>query len=239
MKKILIVEDELDLAENLEEILSVIGYKVSAIISHSSMVLDYLNRSQPDLILMDVLIDGEMDGIDLARKIKETYQVPIIFLTAYSDKMILDRISKVIYEGYLLKPFQIETLKTCLYLTFKNLENPKYKPKQRTLKIRDKGFMVPVPVEEITVLEADGLYTKIYTLSKPYTIRDILKDVTEKLPNETFIRIHKSFTININHIHSYNAKELMVGDQTIPMRRGFLKKLKGILDDKKPLSVNL
>ncbi|MBD8490906.1 response regulator [Echinicola sp. CAU 1574] len=238
MKKILIVEDELDLAENLEEILSVIGYKVSAIISDGDMVLDYLKRSQPDLILMDILIDGEMDGIDLAKKIKETSPIPIIFLTAYSDKMILDRISKVIYEGYLLKPFHIETLKTCLYLAFKNIETPNFKPKQHTLKIRDKGFMVPVPVEEITFLEADGLYTKVHTLSKPYTIRDILKDVTEKLPHDSFLRIHKSFTININHIHSFNAKELTVGQHIIPMRRGFLKKLKGILEDRKILSVN-
>lgn len=74
MKKILIVEDELDLAENLEEILSVIGYKVSAIISDGDMVLDYLKRSQPDLILMDVLIDGEIDGIDLAKKSKRLHK---------------------------------------------------------------------------------------------------------------------------------------------------------------------
>ncbi|AWW29068.1 DNA-binding response regulator [Echinicola strongylocentroti] len=238
MKKILIVEDELDLAENLEEILSVLGYNLAPVISDGNMVLDYLNYSQPDLILMDVLIDGDMDGIDLAKKIKENYQIPIIFLTGYSDKIILDRISKVIYEGYLLKPFHIETLKTCLYLTFKNQEGPKQQIKPKTLKIRDKGFMVPVPVEDITVLEADGLYTKIHTLSKPYTIRDILKDVTEKLPDDSFLRIHKSFTININHIHAYNAKELTVGNQVIPMRRGFLKKLKGILEDRKLLSVN-
>ncbi|AGA80015.1 LytR/AlgR family response regulator transcription factor [Echinicola vietnamensis] len=238
MKKILIVEDELDLGENLEEILTVLGYSVAPVISDGNLVLDYLRYHQPDLILMDVLIEGDMDGIELAKRIREVYQIPIIFLTGYSDKMILDRISKVMYEGYLLKPFHIDTLKTCLYLTFKNQEVPKEKAKPKTLKIRDKGFMVPVPVEDITVLEADGLYTKIHTLSKPYTIRDILKDVTEKLPDETFLRIHKSFTINVNHIHAYNAKELTVGGQIIPMRRGFLKKLKGILEDRKAIPVN-
>ncbi|MFD2035459.1 LytR/AlgR family response regulator transcription factor [Belliella marina] len=230
MKKILIVEDEFELAENLKDILQVLGYQVTAIISNGRDVLLDLEMGIPDLIIMDILINGNIDGIDLAYKIKDSYQIPIVFLTGYTDKVYLERISNILYEGYLLKPFTLDRLKSCLYLAFKEFEKKrKAVPKQKTLKIRDKGFLVPVPINEITHLEADGLYTKVHTLNKPYTVRDILKDVAEQLPSENFIRIHKSYIVNKDHIVGFNAKELNVGLKVVPIRRGFYKELKKMI----------
>ncbi|MCH7400534.1 LytR/AlgR family response regulator transcription factor [Belliella kenyensis] len=230
MKKILIVEDEFELAENLKDILQVIGYEVSAIISNGRDVLLNLEIEQPDLIIMDILIIGNLDGIDLAYKIKDTYEIPIVFLTGYTDKAFLDRISNILYEGYLLKPFTLDRLRSSLYLAFKEFDKKKQSnTKHLTLKIWDKGFLVPVPTNEITHLEADGLYTKVHTLTKPYTVRDILKDVATQLPSDKFIRIHKSFIVNTDHIVGFNSKELNVGLKIIPIRRGFYKELKKII----------
>lgn len=227
MKRILLVEDDLDLGENIKEILIASDYDVVKVVTNGSDCLKYLEENSADLILMDILIEGNIDGIDLTYKIKQELNIPIVFITAYSDKTFLDRISKILYDGYLLKPFGIQRLLSTVYLAITNFSKPtnaslEYK---KSLSIRDKGFIVPVPINEIAFLKADGLYTKICTKSKSYLIRDILKDVKGKLPEDKFIRVHKSYTVNLEHIESFNSKEIMVNNEIIPIRRGFYKEL--------------
>ncbi|GAB2626518.1 response regulator [Belliella aquatica] len=227
MENILIVEDEFDLALNIKEILENFGYNVVGIHPEAQTALTFLETSKVDLILMDIQIKGEMDGIDLCYTIKDKYNIPIIFLTAYSDQTYLDRISNVIYDGYLLKPFKAESLKTAIYLALKSKPYA-ISPKDYgnlNLKIRDKGYLVPIPLNDILYLKADGLYTKIITTVKSYTVRDILKDLQEKLPDKLFIRPHKSYLVNVNKIISFNSKELIIKDTNIPIRRGFFKVL--------------
>jgi len=236
MKKILIVEDEAELALNIQEILTNLDYNVVGIFNNAIDVLDYFIDGSADLILMDVSIQGNLDGIDLCYKLKDKLNIPIIFLTAYSDRTILERISKVMYDGYLLKPFTIESLKSAIFLGFEKVqENENFKQvssTKNTLKIRDKGFLVPVPIYDILFLKADGLYTKVFTRSKIYLIRDILKDVLGDLPTTTFVRVHKSYMVNIQHISSFNSKELQIDEHTIPIRRGFYKELHNLTDAK-------
>lgn len=227
MRNILIVEDEIELAANLKEILEFLGFKVINIFSNGVDVLDSLSKELPDLILMDIQIEGEIDGIDLAYHIRGKYKIPLIFLTAYHDKSILDRVSEVNYDDYLLKPYTVERLQSSIYLAFKNFESLLKNEKTTvTLGIRDKGFVVPVPEDEIIFLKADGLYTRVYTNSKNYILRNILKEVTNDLSSNKFLRVHKSFTVNINNITSFNSKELTIGNYVIPTRRGLYKELK-------------
>lgn len=236
MKKILIVEDEHELALNIQEILINLEYDVVGIFNNAIDVLDYFIDGSADLILMDILIQGDLDGIDLCYKLKDKLNIPIVFLTAYSDKTILERISKIMYDGYLLKPFTIESLKSTIFLGFEKMqenENSKQiSSTKNTLKIRDKGFLVPVPIYDILFLRADGLYTKVFTRSKTYLIRDILKDVLGDLPSSSFVRVHKSYMVNVKHISSFNSKELLIHEHIIPIRRGFYKELHRLTDTK-------
>jgi two-component system, LytTR family, response regulator LytT len=230
MKNIMIVEDEPELAENLKEILEHLNYRVTNVFTNSTDVLHALITDTPDLILMDILIEGEMDGVDLAYHIRDKYQVPLIFITAYHDSAMLDRVSKVNYDGYLLKPYTVERLESSIYLALKNFESQiNGNEKIKTLKIRDKGFLVPVPEDDVIYLKADGLYTRVFTVSKNYIIRDILKDVIGDLSQKKFLRVHKSFTVNIKYITSFNSKELTLGDYVIPIRRGLFKDLKDLI----------
>ncbi|MCH7412036.1 response regulator [Belliella sp. R4-6] len=225
MEKILIVEDEVELALNIKEIVENFGYEVVGIYSEANSVLAYLDSFKVDLILMDIQIQGNIDGIDLCYKIKDRTNIPIIFLTAYSDQSYLDRISNLVYDGYLLKPFKVESLKTAVYLA---LKSKPYAISQKdlgklSLKIRDKGYVVPIPLGDILYLKADGLYTKVFTSAKSYIVRDILKDLQSQLPEELFIRPHKSYLVNIEKISSFNSKELKVSGAIIPIRRGYFK----------------
>ncbi|SDZ40183.1 MULTISPECIES: LytR/AlgR family response regulator transcription factor [Rhodonellum] len=226
MKKIFIVEDELDLAENIRDILKFSGHEIVGNEEEGEKAYKLIMESKPDLILMDVMLKGEIDGIQLAKSVSEKLEVPIIFITAHSDQKYLERISGLKYDSFLLKPFTKEVLITTVNLTFLKYLNKKVT--KNILNIRDKGFLVPIDEDNIIMLKADGLYTRIYTIERQYVIRDILKDVIGKLSEKKFIRIHKSYLINLDHVTGFNAKEVTIASFTAPIRRGFFKEL-GVL----------
>lgn len=228
MKKILIVEDEVELADNIQEILTDLAYDVAGVVDNAKDALSFLEKNSVDLVLMDIMIKGDLDGIDLAYKIRDIYEVPIVFTTAYSGKEYLERISSDIHEGYLVKPFTVDSLKTAVFFGLKRFEERNFQPKEISrgfLKVTDRGYLVPIPFSEILYLKADGLYTKIFTRFKSYLVRDILKSFEEKLPENQFFRVHKSFLVNVNQVTSFNAKKINLGEYSIPIRRGLYQEL--------------
>jgi DNA-binding LytR/AlgR family response regulator len=232
MKNILIVEDELDLGQNIQDLLKYLGYTVSGIIGNGKDTLDFLKENTPDLILMDIQIKGDIDGITLCRKIKSIYDIPVVYLTAFSDISFLDRISSYPYEGYLLKPFTVEELKTTVHLGLNANKKKSIKPEKNIITIKDKGFTVPISTQDILFFQADGLYTKIQTKTKAYVVRDILKDLIDSIRSSRFIRVHKSYVINLKEIDSFNSKEIHIKDFIIPLRRGFYKEIKSMVKER-------
>jgi len=233
--KILLVEDDIDLAYNLKELLENLNFTVVGIFDKSDLVLDYLKINKVDLLLADIMIKGDKDGIELARQVRLLYQMPIVFITAYSENEVLKRALEIEPDGYLLKPFNKENLKTTIALAFSSYNNRAGKPSSKildnkTIQIRDKGFKLLISVDDIVVAKADGLYTKIFTKTKSYVVRDILKDIESKLPEEQFLRVHKSYVVNKKYIKSFNGKFVIVDDQFIPIRRGYFKVLKELMN---------
>lgn len=104
--KILIVEDELLIARSLNRKLQDLGYTVVDIVSSGEAAIQSAEQLQPDLILMDIVIKGELDGIETAAIIHEKSTIPVIFVTAYADDNTLDRAGKTGSYGYILKPFK-------------------------------------------------------------------------------------------------------------------------------------
>jgi DNA-binding LytR/AlgR family response regulator len=230
MKKIFIVEDEIDLAENLQDILNNSGYEIIGREEEGEKAFHRILESKPELILMDVMLKGVIDGIELARQIRTKSAVPIIFITAHSEQIYLERISGLNYDSFLLKPFTKEVLLTTISLTFLKYLNKK--AGKNILSIRDKGFLVPIDEDNIIMLKADGLYTRIYTSTRQYVIRDILKDVIGKLSEKKFVRIHKSYMINLDYVTAFNAKEVTIASFVVPIRRGYFRELGELLVDR-------
>jgi DNA-binding LytR/AlgR family response regulator len=230
MKKIFIVEDEIDLAENLQDILNNSGYEIIGREEEGEKAFHRILESKPELILMDVMLKGVIDGIELARQIRTKSTVPIIFITAHSEQIYLERISGLNYDSFLLKPFTKEVLLTTISLTFLKYLNKK--EGKNILSIRDKGFLVPIDEDNIIMLKADGLYTRIYTSTRQYVIRDILKDVIGKLSEKKFVRIHKSYMINLDYVTAFNAKEVTIASFVVPIRRGYFRELGELLVDR-------
>ena len=111
-KRILIVEDEIITAEDLRESLQDIGYEVPAVVSTGEGAVKKVAEDTPDLVLMDIMLQGEMDGIETAHQIRSHFNIPIVYFTAYSDEKILDRVKITQPFGYILKPFNDRELYT-------------------------------------------------------------------------------------------------------------------------------
>ncbi len=106
LKKILIVEDEPIIAEDLSLILSKAGYHVIGIANDGVRALDLLHAQSPDLALLDIALDSEISGIDIAKVINDKHAIPFIFITSFSDKQTLEQVKDVYPDGYIVKPFK-------------------------------------------------------------------------------------------------------------------------------------
>jgi diguanylate cyclase (GGDEF)-like protein len=108
--KILIVEDESIIAEDIADSLESIGYTVVGIVASGEEAILLAGKLQPDLVLMDIMLQGEMDGITAAEQIQSRYQIPAIYLTAYADDKTLERVKDTNPFGYIVKPYEEKNL---------------------------------------------------------------------------------------------------------------------------------
>jgi len=134
--QILIVEDEKDIAELIQDILSNLGYIVHAIITSGEEAIQAIEKIDPppDLILMDIRLQGKMDGIEAAEHIRAKINVPIVYLTAYTNKTILERAKITEPSGYLVKPFTEKDLSTTIEMAlFKFKAEDKLRKSQQWL----------------------------------------------------------------------------------------------------------
>ncbi|XZO03702.1 MAG: putative bifunctional diguanylate cyclase/phosphodiesterase [Microcoleus sp.] len=114
--KILIVEDESIIAEDIFDSLTSLGYKVTAIVYSGEEAIIAASEVRPDLVLMDVNLQGEIDGITAAEKIRSRFQIPVIYLTAYADENTLRRVNSTKPFGYIIKPFEEKNLHTTIQI---------------------------------------------------------------------------------------------------------------------------
>jgi PAS domain S-box-containing protein len=148
--KILIVEDEMIISMEIKQKLTAMGYVVTGQAITGESAIQKSGDSQPDLVLMDIRLKGEMDGIAAAKRIIDLYDLPIIFLTAHSDKATLERAISVSPSGYLLKPFKERELMTNIEMSL-HKHRVRQKLKEETTPIPISGIFkelssLPVPI---------------------------------------------------------------------------------------------
>jgi PAS domain S-box-containing protein len=120
--KIMVVEDEIIVAMELEEKLRSMGYDVTAIVSAGEMAIQRAEETRPNLVLMDIRLQGTLDGIDAAQAIVDKYNIPVVFLTAYADDATVQRAKKVHPFGYLVKPFSESELRTTIEISLNKFQ---------------------------------------------------------------------------------------------------------------------
>ncbi len=119
--KILVVEDERIVAKDIQNSLKMLGYDVPAIASSGEEAIEKAKEVRPDIVLMDIVLKGDIDGIEAAKHINSKFKIPVIYLTAYEDTETLDRAKVTDPLGYILKPFEERDLHTSLEMAlYKN-----------------------------------------------------------------------------------------------------------------------
>ncbi|MFC1569749.1 ATP-binding protein [bacterium] len=140
---ILIVEDEKLIARDLQKLLEMLGFQVPATVSSSKEALNFIKNRTPDLILMDIKLEGPVDGIETAKQIKDRIDVPVVFLTALPDQEYINRAKEINPAGYLLKPFQERELEITIHLA---LHKHKYDKKIKAKESQYQQLFENVPI---------------------------------------------------------------------------------------------
>lgn len=239
--KVLIVEDERLIAMDLKNFLTDWGYHVTDMASSGQEALEIFHEQSPDLVLMDVQLDGPSDGVEIVQKMGSNRAVPVIYLTAQADEQTVERAKKTKPAAYLLKPFDERHLHISIDLAFSNFcENLPINQKPRPLLatevklggeiILKKGNEIFVKQNyrfvkftncQITCLEADGNHTFIQTIDQKLIVRIPLSTVLERLADPFLVRVHRSFAININMVKNFSETEITVEGRAVPFSPSF------------------
>jgi DNA-binding LytR/AlgR family response regulator len=222
--KILIVEDENIVAKDLESILQDLGYKVIGIVSNAIDAITMTALHKPNLVLMDIMIKGKTSGIEAAKEIKSKYDIPVVFLTAYADDKTIDNAKDAFPYGYIIKPFKEKELETTIEMAINKYDEDKNVKKERDLYhslisqkssndsifIRADYKLNKVKYEEIYFIEALKDYVVINTADNVFTTHTTMKEMVRVLPDDQFVRVHRSFIVRLDKIFSIKYPDLII-----------------------------
>ncbi len=163
--KILIVEDECIVASHIAETLKDLGYQITDMVTSGEMALQSVGKDQPDLILMDIVLGGEMTGTQTAEEINARIDVPVIFLTAYSDKKTVANAKAVGPFGYIVKPFKEKDLNSSIQVALekhRQVKDLKHKEEWYKSSLKNLG-------EAVIAVDKNGDVSSINRLAESLT----------------------------------------------------------------------
>jgi len=227
---IFIVEDESIVAKDIQNSLTKLGYNVVGFANNGLDAIEKITELKPDLVLMDIMIKGSMTGIEVSEKIKETMNIPVIFLTAYADEGTLSRAKITEPYGYILKPFKEidlhSTIEMAVYKHQKDtallkerdflyslVENKDDDKTKDILFVKSNSRLVKVYLKDIYFVEALKDYVIINTESARYTVHSTMKDLDKKLGNIEFARVHRSFIARLDKIQSIDNQNVILENE--------------------------
>ncbi|MBT1699050.1 response regulator [Fulvivirgaceae bacterium PWU4] len=223
--KILVVEDEPLVAKDLAQRLTGMGYEVASIAVTAKEALSTLSVLRIDLCLMDIRLEGPVDGIDLAMMIKDSYTIPVIFLTSHSGRHTFERAKEARPAAYLTKPCSDPDLQIAIDLAISNFasgktattapalpevkENDIFSLKE-SIFLRKKDRFERVDFKDILWAEAESNYSTIVTTHGSFVLALTLQTMEQYLNAPYFVRIHRSYLINIYHVESIEGNMLYI-----------------------------
>jgi DNA-binding LytR/AlgR family response regulator len=241
---VLIVEDEVIIAKDMSLTLDKLGYNVVGHCISGEEALAMVKEKQPDIVLMDIMLKGDITGIEAAKKIHDNYYIPVIFITAYSDEDTISRANTSAPFGYIVKPFKANDLRATIEtsLTRFNEEQQlkreneilyklaKEDNRKDVLFIKTEAKLIKLRINDILYIEALKDYVNIFTVDNKYVIRSTMKGIEDKLPSESFIRVHRSFIVSIDKVSSIDhAKVILENGESVPLgglyKEDFIEKL--------------
>lgn len=235
--KLLIVEDDMIIAANISLQLSNLGYEVTAIVPRGEEAILQIQENPPDIVLLDIHLKGALDGIATAHEMQKNADIPIIYLTANADEATFNRAKTTRPHAFISKPFRKLDLQRAIELTISRmaesqaLEIEQDRSREAPFILSDRIFvrhkerMVKIFIEDIFYIEAERNYCRIFTKNKEYLLATTLKLMEEKLPSRHFIRIHRSYMINLSQVDEVAESHVVIARKAIPLSKSLREEL--------------
>ncbi|WP_028522024.1 LytR/AlgR family response regulator transcription factor [Runella limosa] len=217
--KVLIVEDDLTMAESIQETLEQAGHEIVGKARNSREALNVVKHQMPDLALLDITLEGTADtGIMIAKQMIAISPMPVIYLTAHDDPGIVAQAQETRPAAYLLKPFRHKELAIQIELAYYNykaqhatLVNPHTSPSLFLPVDQGKGY-IKVNKKEVMYLMAAGSYVEVHTVrdSKPLVFSMNLGYLSQFFMIQGFHRLSRSLVVNLEYIERIEKGQLFM-----------------------------
>ncbi len=225
--KILIVEDDPQIAESLADIIEILNHEVVEIADNFDSAIEQFESKEIDLALLDIQLKGVKSGIDVAERIRSEFKVPFIFTTAYADKETIQKASEHSPYGYIVKPYGMKDINAGIEVAIQNhkafgqTENDSEEGvfNSESLFIKANSRIVRININDILFIEAKGDYALFKTPDKGYIVHTTFKNAESKLNSNRFVKVHRSYIVNIEKIVDIEENSLLIENQIIPISR--------------------
>lgn len=226
---ILIIEDNLSFAIELEMSLSKWGFDKVKNINNSEDALEYILTKMPDLILMDINIKGNLNGVEVAQKVAGL-DIPIIYMTGQREEKFYENAKFTNAVSYLVKPFDELTLRGAIEFALPKKEIVEFEKPQEMADyffIRKRNALIRIDISDIDFINAEANYCDIVCGDLKNTVKISLKRLIPQLNDPDLFQIHKAYVVRLKSIDEIilAQSEVRINQQRIPIGRTYRKEL--------------
>jgi len=226
--KILIIEDEVLISELIKNYLISFGFSEVYLAHTKNQSIQMIDHVNPDLILLDLHLQQPKDGLDIAKMIDERGGPPYIFITANADMFIIQEAIHTKATSYITKPLK----KTDLFAAIQIALKLKAKPETSFLVIKENNSNLKLAFDKILYIEGNSNYINIFTTTQKVITRQSLEWAELELPENLFMRIHRSYIVNLRAVQRTSSKSVFIRDIEIPISRANISKMTDYLKKK-------
>ncbi len=218
--RVLIVEDQAITARSIEAMIIDHGMEVIGACKTGEEAMQLADRNIPDIVIMDIRLQGKMTGIETAKALQDIQQIPVIYLSDYTDKATVRKARETHPANFLSKPFTESDLIRAIDIAIANANETKAQRNNDDefvfLKTGQQTYS-KIHYNEILFIEADRAYCKIRTTSNQYTLSISMGSVSSQLSAERFVKVHRSYIVNIRKITEFAGSEVTVAGHKLPV----------------------
>ena len=215
-KKVLIVDDEVFISEQLNIILQGLDYEVTGMAYDTKSALDSLKLNPPDIAILDIKMHGENQGFKIADYIKKNMDIPFVFLTSFADESTVNKASELTPDGYLLKPFNERDIFSGLHMALN-----RYEKKAQFIDIKIGHEVHKVRLNDILWIQSSDKYIEIHSSDRRYLKRESIESFIEFINLPNIIRVHRSYAVNITQVDSVKSSSIFIDNEEIPISKSY------------------
>lgn len=226
-----IIEDEALIADHIAMCLEEAGYGIAGITEDGETALKEVEALRPDLCLLDIHLESALDGVDVAHGLNRL-GIPFIYVTSNADPKTLARVKLTEPAGFILKPYTPEDLHANVMIALYKLQQMEKQAASKTevpltdqkpeiaedsFFVKEKHELIRVRYQAVLYAQAMDNYTRLHTLDGKFVLSQTLKSVETKLEAHGFLRVHRSYLVNLRYVDLIGPRHLRIGKEELPV----------------------